>query len=89
MFSILGKLSWFFKENWKRYTVAIGLLVIVGILDVLPPKLVGMAIDEIHIGGMTTQDMSRYLLWLAVNIDCLIRTHLYMDVPVIWRGISC
>jgi ATP-binding cassette, subfamily B, multidrug efflux pump len=66
MFSILVKLSWFFKENWKRYTVAIGLLTIVGILDVLPPKLVGMAIDEIHIGGMTMSGLSKYLIWLAV-----------------------
>ncbi|RTR31386.1 ATP-binding cassette domain-containing protein [Robertmurraya yapensis] len=53
MFSILGKLSWFFKEYWKRYTVAIGLLILVGILDVMPPRLVGMAIDDIHVGTMT------------------------------------
>ncbi|MGF2615205.1 ATP-binding cassette domain-containing protein [Rossellomorea vietnamensis] len=66
MFSILGKLSWFFKENWKRYTVAIGLLTIVGILDVLPPKLVGMAIDDIHIGKMTMDNLSSYLIWMAV-----------------------
>ncbi|MGD7022783.1 ABC transporter ATP-binding protein [Rossellomorea vietnamensis] len=66
MFSILGKLSWFFKENWKRYTVAIGLLTFVGILDVLPPKLVGMAIDDIHIGKMTTENLSSYLIWMAV-----------------------
>ncbi|TYS15471.1 ATP-binding cassette domain-containing protein [Rossellomorea vietnamensis] len=66
MFSILGKLSWFFKENWKRYTVAIGLLTFVGILDVLPPKLVGMAIDDIHIGKMTMDNLSRYLIWMAV-----------------------
>ncbi|WP_409253284.1 ABC transporter ATP-binding protein [Bacillus sp. SCS-153A] len=66
MFSILGKLSWFFKENWKRYTVAIGLLTFVGILDVLPPKLVGMAIDDIQVGGMTTGTLSQYLIWLAV-----------------------
>lgn len=53
MFSILGKLSWFFKEYWKRYTVAIGLLILVGILDVMPPRLVGMAIDDIHVGTLT------------------------------------
>ncbi|WP_456271954.1 ABC transporter ATP-binding protein [Bacillus sp. AK031] len=66
MFSVLGKLSWFFKENWKRYTLAISLLIIVGILDVLPPKLVGMAIDEIHIGGLTMSSLSRYLIWLGI-----------------------
>ncbi|WP_421384035.1 ABC transporter ATP-binding protein [Bacillus salacetis] len=66
MFSILGKLSWFFKENWKRYTVAVGLLIFVGILDVLPPKIVGMAIDDIQIGRMAMSNLSQYLIWLAI-----------------------
>ncbi|PLR81196.1 multidrug ABC transporter permease/ATP-binding protein [Bacillus canaveralius] len=66
MFSVFKKLSWFFKENWKRYTVAIVLLVIVGILDVMPPKLVGMAIDDIHIGSMTIEKVFQYLGYLAV-----------------------
>ncbi|RIW30901.1 ABC transporter ATP-binding protein [Bacillus salacetis] len=66
MFSVLAKLSWFFKENWKRYVVAIGLLTFVGILDVLPPKLVGMAIDDIQIGRMTMNNLSQYIIWLLV-----------------------
>jgi ATP-binding cassette, subfamily B, multidrug efflux pump len=66
MFSVLAKLSWFFKENWKRYTVAIVLLTFVGILDVLPPKIVGMAIDDIQIGRMTMSNLGQYLIWLAV-----------------------
>jgi len=50
MFSILVKLKWFFKEHWKRYTVAIVLLIIVGIIDILPPQILGMFIDEINVG---------------------------------------
>ncbi|MDZ5470169.1 ABC transporter transmembrane domain-containing protein [Bacillus sp. 31A1R] len=65
MFSILKKLSWFFKENWKRYTVAIVLLIFVGVLDVIPPKLVGMAIDDIHVGAMTTEGILKYLGLMA------------------------
>lgn len=66
MFSILGKLNWFFKENWKRYTIAITLLIIVGILDVMPPRLVGMAIDDIHLGEMSSAKIMEYLGLLAI-----------------------
>jgi ATP-binding cassette, subfamily B, multidrug efflux pump len=66
MFSIFKKLSWFFKENWKRYTVAIVLLTIVGILDVIPPKLVGMAIDSIYVGNLTWDVLVNYILFLII-----------------------
>lgn len=62
MFSILRKLSWFFKENWKRYTVAITLLVFIGFVDVIPPKLVGMVIDDIHMGVISQERILQYLL---------------------------
>jgi len=66
MFSVLKKLSWFFKENWQRYVIAVTLLIIVGILDVLPPKLIGMAIDDIHIGAMSEEKILRYLTFLLI-----------------------
>ncbi|WP_312472384.1 ABC transporter transmembrane domain-containing protein [Neobacillus sp.] len=66
MFSVLKKLSWFFRENWKRYAIAISLLIIVGILDVLPPKLIGMAIDDIHVGAITENKIFHYLAYLLV-----------------------
>ncbi|MBM7586383.1 ATP-binding cassette subfamily B protein [Bacillus pakistanensis] len=66
MFSIFKKLAWFFKENWKRYTVAIVLLTIVGVLDVIPPKLVGMAIDAIYVGDLTWNVLVNYLLFLII-----------------------
>ncbi|UII56844.1 ATP-binding cassette domain-containing protein [Cytobacillus spongiae] len=61
MLSIFKKLAWFFKENWKRYFLAISLLIIVGILDVLPPRLIGMAIDDIHLDMMSTNKILQYL----------------------------
>ncbi|MBT2695795.1 ABC transporter transmembrane domain-containing protein [Bacillus sp. ISL-55] len=61
MLSVLSKLSWFFKENWKRYSVAISLLIFVGILDVLPPKIVGMAIDAIQLGSMNQELILKYI----------------------------
>lgn len=65
MFSVLKKLSWFFKQHWKRYTTAIILLVIVGIMEVIPPKLIGIAIDEIHQGSLTSERLFQMLFFYA------------------------
>jgi ATP-binding cassette, subfamily B, multidrug efflux pump len=68
MFSVLKKLSWFFKEYWKRYVIAISLLILVGILDVVPPKLIGMAIDDIHLGEMNNGKIFKYVGYLFLII---------------------
>ncbi|RAP77511.1 ABC transporter ATP-binding protein [Paenibacillus montanisoli] len=65
MFDVLRKLSWFFKMQWKRYTVAIVLLTICGILEVIPPKLIGYAVDTIGQGAMTSQKLTELLLFWA------------------------
>ena len=64
MLSVLKKLGWFFKEHWIRYTVAIALLIVVGVLEVLPPMIVGMAIDDMGIGGMTHETLMTYIWWM-------------------------
>lgn len=79
MFSVLRKLSWFFKENWKRYTLAVALLIFVGILEVVPPKLIGMAIDDIHIGAMTGNKIAEYLvILLVIMISSYVITYVWM-----------
>ena len=64
MLSVLKKLGWFFKEHWIRYTVAIALLIVAGVLEVLPPMIVGMAIDDMGIGGMTHETLITYIWWM-------------------------
>ncbi|WP_246938926.1 ABC transporter ATP-binding protein [Bacillus pinisoli] len=66
MFSVLKKLAWFFKQYWKRYTVAISLLIFVGILEVIPPKLIGVAIDAIHVGSLTSNELFKYIGFLFI-----------------------
>ncbi|MBM7605162.1 ATP-binding cassette subfamily B protein [Metabacillus crassostreae] len=66
MFSVLMKLSWFFKQHWRRYTVAITLLIIVSFLDIIPPKLIGIAIDDIQFGQMTASRLSELLIFFGV-----------------------
>lgn len=63
MFSIFAKLAWFFKKYKKRYIVALSALLFVTILDILPPKLIGSAIDEIAFGRMTAERLAELLLF--------------------------
>ncbi|SFJ61280.1 ATP-binding cassette, subfamily B [Halobacillus dabanensis] len=62
MFSVLFKLRWFFKKYWKRYSFAIIALIIVSMIDLIPPKLVGMAIDEIQFNTLTVDRLTELLL---------------------------
>jgi ATP-binding cassette, subfamily B, multidrug efflux pump len=65
MFSIFKKLSWFFKEQWKRYTIAILFLCLVNLMEVIPPKLIGMAIDDINNGVLTSGGIVKYIGYLT------------------------
>ena len=62
MFDVLSKLSWFFKQYWKQYTVAIVLLMIASALEVIPPYLLGNIIDILTAGTMTTAILTKYIL---------------------------
>ncbi|WP_375088167.1 ABC transporter ATP-binding protein [Peribacillus sp. RS7] len=69
MFAIFKKLSWFFKEQWRRYTLAILFLCLVNILEVIPPKLVGNAIDDMNSGSMTQEDVMKYVIYLLLVLS--------------------
>lgn len=66
MFSVLGKLSWFFKSQWKRYTVAVSLLSLANVLEVLPPMIIGFAVDEIFSGTLTYEKFILYVGGLLI-----------------------
>ena len=63
MFSVLFKLKWFFKDHWKRYTVAVTLLIAASAFEVVPPWLVGDAIDTITENNMTAELLTQFVLY--------------------------
>ncbi|WP_433958065.1 ABC transporter ATP-binding protein [Cytobacillus horneckiae] len=69
MFDVLGKLAWFFKKYWKQYTLAIILLIIATILEIIPPYLIGLIIDNITDGAMTKEILIQYV---AIFISIII-----------------
>ncbi|MCM3046761.1 ABC transporter ATP-binding protein [Bacillus altitudinis] len=72
MFSVFVKLGWFFKQEWRRYTIAITLLLIVNVLEMLPPRYLGQAVDDIRSGQFTTSSILFY-----VTIFCLLGVSVY------------
>ncbi|MED3690365.1 ABC transporter transmembrane domain-containing protein [Peribacillus butanolivorans] len=66
MFAIFKKLSWYFKEQWQRYTWAILFLCLVNIMEVIPPKLIGNAIDDMNNGNMTQEGIMKYVIYLLI-----------------------
>ncbi|RND00998.1 ABC transporter ATP-binding protein [Lysinibacillus halotolerans] len=68
MFDVLFKLKWFFKSYWKRYTIAVVLLMIANVVEVIPPWIIGAAIDEIAMNSMTADSLRNYLLAIILII---------------------
>ncbi len=61
MFSVLKNLGWFFRREKKRYVIGLILLIIAGVLELLPPRLLGNAIDEIVSGSITATSLIKYI----------------------------
>ena len=64
--SIIQKLWWFFKLENRRYLVGIVALVLVSVLNLIPPMVMGRVIDAITSGQLTQQDLLLNLFYLLL-----------------------
>ena len=64
MLAVLRKLGWFFRQERKRYLIALPLLFVSGLIEVVPPMMVGDAIDAIYQGTMTWRSLTLTLVAL-------------------------
>ena len=65
---LFAQLSWYFRREWRRYLGAVALLIIIAILQLIPPKVVGIIVDGVTTQRFTTE---RLLMWVANNCpDC-------------------
>ncbi|MGJ9383609.1 ABC transporter ATP-binding protein [Salipaludibacillus sp. CF4.18] len=79
MFSVLKKLTWFFKQHKKRYILAISLLIFASLLEVIPPRLIGMVIDDVHQGQMTEWMLRNYIiLFIGLMLVIYLITYTWM-----------
>lgn len=78
MFQVFKKLDWFFKHYWKRYTFAIIALIISSAIGLIPPKLVGYAIDKIQFETLTME------LLVMLIVGYLILTIVHYSISFLW-----
>lgn len=64
--SIIQKLWWFFKLEKRRYLVGIVVLVLVSVLNLIPPMVMGRVIDAITSGQLSQQDLLLDLFYLLL-----------------------
>lgn len=73
------QLGWYFRREWRRYLGAVALLIIIAVLQLLPPRLVGVIVDGVTQRGMSA---SAVLQWVGVVV--LIAVMVYL-LRYVWR----
>lgn len=82
---IFKKLAWFFKEEKKNYFIGVSTLVLVAIIQLIPPRIIGMVVDSITNQTLTSEKL---ILWLAVLVVSAISVYglRYLWRKHIWGG---
>ncbi|WP_116189000.1 ABC transporter ATP-binding protein [Paenibacillus taihuensis] len=81
--SFVSRLSWFFKQRWMHYTVAISLMTIVSLLQTVPPKMIGNTIDRIRSGSLTASQLSSTVL-LLIGLSVLLYVLVYTWITTLY-----
>ncbi|BBI36759.1 multidrug ABC transporter permease/ATP-binding protein [Cohnella abietis] len=65
--------------HWKRYSVAVFILIIVGIMEIIPPRLIGVAIDGIQQETMTPGKLTELLVfWGGLTVVAYGLTYVWL-----------
>ena len=64
---LIKKLSWFFKLEWKRYTIGIIALSLVSAFNLIPPRVIGEVVDSIDLKTLTISSLLWNLLLLLLS----------------------
>lgn len=79
MFAVLKNLGWFFRREKRRYMIGVFLLVLCGIVELAPPRLLGSAIDDIVTGSITWSSLTTYILLIIVVLGFIyLITYIWM-----------
>ena len=76
---LFAQLAWYFRREWRRYLGAVVLLIIIAILQLLPPKLVGVIVD-----GVTRDVMPAAAVMKWIGVMLLIAVMVYL-LRYVWR----
>lgn len=76
---LFSQLGWYFLSEWRRYLGAVCFLIIIAILQLVPPRIVGVVVDGISKGTMPTKQLITY-----VSVMLLIALVVY-GLRYVWR----
>ena len=76
---LFAQLSWYFRREWRRYLGAVALLIIIAILQLIPPKVVGIVVD-----GVTQHHFTAGKLMMWIGTMVLIAVVVYL-LRYVWR----
>ncbi|SFN36820.1 ATP-binding cassette, subfamily B, multidrug efflux pump [Izhakiella capsodis] len=76
---LFSQLRHFFLREWRRYLGAVSLLVIIALLQLIPPKLVGVIVDGVAQQRMTSATL---LMWIGLMLLAALITYL---LRYVWR----
>ncbi|MEX0493392.1 SmdA family multidrug ABC transporter permease/ATP-binding protein [Raoultella terrigena] len=76
---LFAQLSWYFRREWRRYLGAIALLAIIAVLQLIPPKVVGIVVD-----GVTKEHYTTEKVWMWIGVLVLIAIMVYL-LRYVWR----
>jgi ATP-binding cassette, subfamily B, multidrug efflux pump len=65
--SVFKDLMWYFRTERKAYLTGIVLLLFVALLQLVPPKVIGIIVDEITSGSLTGGTLGKWILVLAAS----------------------
>lgn len=65
--SVFKDLFWFFKQEKRSYIWGISLLVIVALLELLPPKVIGYVIDELIKNSLNGKNLFFWVALIFIN----------------------
>ncbi|WP_139891991.1 ABC transporter ATP-binding protein [Bacillus sp. D386] len=64
---IFVKLKWFFKKEKKAYIIGIIMLLFVAILQLIPPRIIGIVVDQINNDSLTGAGLSKLTVILIAS----------------------
>ena len=76
---LFAQLSWYFRREWRRYLGAVSLLIVIAILQLIPPKVVGIVVDGVSQHHFTA---GKLLMWVGTMV--LIAVVVYL-LRYVWR----
>ena len=76
---LFAQLRWYFTREWRRYLGAVCLLIIIAILQLIPPRVVGIIVDGVTRNHFTA---SQIFQWLGLMVAVAVIVYL---LRYVWR----